>query len=201
VSSRARVIGLNLLVAVVYLAVAEFTLIPESAAGRVTPMWPPAGVALAALLLGGVRLLPGIAVAAFTATTFHMALGSAAAIAIGMVLQVVVDARLLQRFDFDARLERVRDPLVFCGVTLVGAAIAAMFGVIAVSIDTGGPRRDLTLGFAIWWMRDWLGALVVGSLALSWARSRRIVWTRKRIAEAAVLVVVLVTLTQVVFRL
>ena len=105
-------LALNLGIAGSYWLVAELTLVPATPEGRITPMWPPAGIALAAMLLGGARLLPGIALGAFITTARHMALASAGPVAIGMVLQVVVNARLLRQLDFDTRLERVRDPLV-----------------------------------------------------------------------------------------
>ena len=201
VSQRVRDLGLNLAVAVVYWAVAELTLLPAAEAGRVTPMWPPAGVALAAMLLGGARLLPGIALGAFATTTIHIALASAAFVAIGMVLQTVVNARLLRHFGFDERLERIRDPLVLCGVTCAGAAVSAVFGLMAVIAEAVASTGFLYRSFVVWWMRDWLGTLIVVSLVLTWVRSRQLAWTRQRIAEALVVVVVMLALSQLIFGL
>jgi signal transduction histidine kinase/CheY-like chemotaxis protein len=118
-----------------------------------------------------------------------------------MVLQVLVDARLLRQFQFDPRLERVRDPLVLCAVTLAGAAVSAVFGAIAVVIDAVPDTTALARAFTVWWMRDWLGTLIVSSLALTWVRSRHIAWTGPRIAEATAVLVGLVVLGQLMFRL
>ena len=200
-SQRVRDLGLNLAVAVVYWAVAELTLLPAAEAGRVTPMWPPAGVALAALLLGGPRLLPGIALGAFVTTTRHIALASAAFVAVGIVLQVVVNARLLRHLGFDERLERVRDPLILCGVTLVGAMVSAVFGLMAIVVDGIPDTRPLAGAFLTWWMRDWLGTLIVVSLVLAWVRSRRIDWTARRIAEALAVLAVMLGVSLIMFGL
>jgi signal transduction histidine kinase/CheY-like chemotaxis protein len=198
---RARDVAWNIGVAVLYGLAVELTLLAATPEGRVAPLWPPAGIALAAMLLGGARLLPGVAAGALLMTAWYMSVGSALAVAAGMVLQVVVDARLLQRLDFDQRLERIRDPLVLAGVTLVGAAVAAVFGLISVLVDPVADDSALLRGAFVWWMRDWLGALIVASLALTWARSRPIHWTGPRIAEAIAVVMGVVLLIQLVLGL
>jgi signal transduction histidine kinase/CheY-like chemotaxis protein len=199
VSPRVRDLLLNLAVAAVYWGVAELMLLPMSATGRVTPMWPPAGIALAAMLLGGPRLLPGVALGAFITTTIHIALISAGVIAAGMVLQVVVNARLLRHFAFDQRLERVRDPLLLAAVTCVGAVVSALFGIAGITVGAIPTTNDLPSGLMVWWMRDWLGSLVMVSLILTWAKSRAIEWTAPRIAEAIGMLVGLLILSQVIF--
>jgi len=146
-------------------------------------------------------MLPGVAIGALVTTTWHMSFGSALAVATGMVLQVVVDARLLQRLDFDQRLERIRDPLVLTCVTLLGAAVAAVFGMTGVLFDPAAGNPAWLQGFLIWWMRDWLGALIIASLALTWVRSRPIQWTGPRIAEAIAVVMGVVLLIQFIFGL
>ena len=200
-SQRVRVLGLNLLVAAAYALVAELTLLPSTEGGSLTPMWPPAGVALGAMLLGGARLLPGIALGSFVTTSLHLALQSAPFIATGMVLQVVLDARVLRRFGFDARMERIRDPLVLCGVTCLGAFVSAGFALISVAIDSIPDGVPLPQSFVIWWMRDWLGALIVASLIVTWARSRPLLWSTPRIVEAVLLVAGLLAFSQVMFGL
>ena len=197
-SSRVREVGLNLVVAVAYWLVAELTLLAATDAGRVHPMWPPAGIALAALLLGGARLLPGIALGAFVTTTLHLALASAPFVVIGMMAQAVVNVALLRRFAFDARLERIRDPLVLLGVTAAGAAISAAFGLLAILVDET-PDNVWLRPFVIWWMRDWLGTLVVSSLILTWVKSQPLRWTKPRIVEAVAIVIGLIVISQMIF--
>jgi signal transduction histidine kinase/CheY-like chemotaxis protein len=95
----------------------------------------------------------------------------------------LVNAHLLQRLGFDARLERIRDPLLLCGVTLLGALVSALLGLAGIIAD-GVPDAVYLRGFVVWWMRDWLGTLVVVSVILTWAKSRPIVWSRSLLAEA-----------------
>ena len=197
-SPRVRVLGLNLAVAAAYWLTAELTLLPTTGAVSVMPLWPSAGIALAALLLLGTSVLPGIAIGAFGTTALHIAPISAPFVTIGMVAQTMASAHLLTRVGFDARLERIRDPLILCGITCIAALLSAAFGVIAFTVDDV-PNAPLGRSFVIWWMRDWLGALVVSSPILTWARSRSIVWTGPRIGEAVAVVVALFLFSQLVF--
>src|SRR5207247_7099830 len=64
-----------------------------------TPIWPPTGIALAAMLVLGYRVWPGILIGAFLANV--MTAGTAATslgIAIGNTLEGVVGAYLVNRF-------------------------------------------------------------------------------------------------------
>src|SRR3990172_3549501 len=53
--------------AVVYALIARLGLRVDAVSGFATLLWPPSGIALAALLVGGFRLWPGIAIGAFAA--------------------------------------------------------------------------------------------------------------------------------------
>src|SRR5438552_2901072 len=76
---------------------------------KATAVWPPSGIALAAILLGGARLWPGVALGAFLANLwdyfapanrFPLAahLGVSAGIAVGSSLQALLGASLLRRW-------------------------------------------------------------------------------------------------------
>ena len=180
---RVRDLGLNVGIAALYWLIAELTRLPSLSTGRIAPLWPATGVALAAVLILGPRLLPGIAAGVLLSSARHTSTVAALLVTAGMVLQLLTDTRLLRRFSFDPRLERIRDPLVLAGVALFGAGIAAAIG--AFSLQSGLTGEGATLdAFLLWWMRDWLGAILSGSLVLTWARSKPIEWTGARIAEA-----------------
>src|SRR5262245_6364623 len=90
------------LLALVYLAAAKLGLSMAFVAEQVTAVWPPTGIALAALVLGGYRLWPGITLGAFLANAIAGApLGAAAGIALGNTLEALVGAWLLRRVRFD----------------------------------------------------------------------------------------------------
>ena len=88
-----RVLG----VAILYLLTAKLGFLMAIHPGNVTAVWPPSGIALAALLLWGQRLWPGILLGSFLANTWvfrGMDLGAVdivvgGCIAVGSVLQAL----------------------------------------------------------------------------------------------------------------
>src|SRR2546423_14205953 len=97
-------------VAVAYYAAARVGLLAAVAKSVVSSAWPPSGVALAALLLLGLRLWPGIALGAFLLNwTAGVSAAGATGIALGNTLEAVAGAWLLGRGgDFRPSLERAR---------------------------------------------------------------------------------------------
>src|SRR5438045_8585294 len=123
-------------VAVAYYAAARVGLLAAVTQSVVSSAWPPSGVALAALLLLGLRLWPGIALGAFLLNwTAGVSAAGAAGIALGNTLAPVPGAWLRGRVvDFRPSLGRARE-----GVALVGV---------------GGLARAegrAALRVAIWW--------------------------------------------------
>src|SRR5437660_6705696 len=95
----------------VYFGAAKAGLAFAFANQSVTSIWPPTGIALAAVLIWGYRMWPAIAVGAFLANiTTAGPVGSVLAIATGNTLEAVVGAFLLTRVaGFRPSLDRVRD--------------------------------------------------------------------------------------------
>src|ERR1041385_5741558 len=86
-------------VAAVYFALAKFGLQLASINPSASPIWPPTGVAIAAVLLGGVRIWPAILVGAFAANaTTAGTLETSAFIAVGNTLEGVVGGYLIARW-------------------------------------------------------------------------------------------------------
>src|SRR5438105_1499422 len=87
-----------LALAFIYVALAKFGLSLAYSTEQVTTIWPPTGIALAALLILGQRYWPGIFLGAFIAniTTDETAI-IALGIAIGNTLEALTGAYLLRR--------------------------------------------------------------------------------------------------------
>ena len=105
----------------------------------VTLVWPPSGIALAAILLFGYRFWPGIALGAVLFSFIDgvpfgfFTLGTA----IGNTIGAIVCAFLLERFvKFDNAMERTRDGagfmLLACGL---GTTVNALFNVVSLVYD------------------------------------------------------------------
>jgi integral membrane sensor domain MASE1 len=155
------------LIAAVYFGAAKLGLALAFATPSVTAIWPPTGIALAALILGGRRLWPGVAAGAFLANvTTDVPLYTTLGITVGNTLEAIVGALLLQRFGFDPALRRVRDILTL-GV-LAGAVstmIAATIGVASLAVGNELNESAITV-WRIWWLGDMGGDLLVAPLIL-----------------------------------
>ena len=68
-------LAMNVGVAAVYLAAAKLGLSLAFLHSNVSPVWPPTGIAIAAVLWLGYRVLPGILAGAFLATWIGQAIG------------------------------------------------------------------------------------------------------------------------------
>ena len=193
-------IGLSLLVAIVYFAGAELGLSLASAHENVTPVWPPTGIAIAALLIFGPRVLPGIFLGALAANLRTSILPvSAVGIAIGNTLEAIVAWFLLQRSTrWRNSFDSVRDVMLFVVYAAVLAPlVSATIG--SLSLAFGDPKQwsDFWYLWLTWWMGDGFGALIVSPLLLSWSSTRQI--DRKDIPEIASLFVLLVIVVFIVF--
>ncbi len=196
-----RTVLLNVVLAGAW-PLAELTLLPTTESGRVTPMWPAAGLALAAVWLGGFRLLPGLAGGVLLAAWLRTPFPSALLATTGVLLGVVIEVAILRRLNFDHRLERVRDPGILGLIAApVGAAVTAAFVVMA------GMSADLISASAapstwvLWWTRNWLGVVIAGSLVFAWSSGRPIEWTWRRRLEAVALVTALAATSRLLLGL
>jgi PAS domain S-box-containing protein len=185
-----------LLLAALYVGAAQFGFLAAPAHRVVSSVWPPAGLAVAALVLLGAGLWPGVALGALVANlTGGVPLAGAMVIAVGNTLEAVLAAWLLRRAGFRPSLERLRDVAALCGLgAVVSPVTSATLGVLGLwwsGTATGG----LGTLWRAWWSGDAIGVLVVGATVLAWTEARRRLISPGRIAEAAAVLVVTGLLT------
>ena len=141
--AQGRYLGILLVVAASYFVLAKLGLRLASINPSASPIWPATGLALAAVLLGGLRIWPAIFVGAFAANaTTAGTLETSALIALGNTLEGVVGGFLIERwsggrYTFANPLRVAKFALVSVGPpTIIGATI----GVVTLSVA----------GFAAW---------------------------------------------------
>jgi len=163
-----------LLVAIAYVAAAKLGFTMAFTTKQVTAVWPPTGIALAALLIWGYRVWPGIWLGAFVSNALSFEpLFKAAAIATGNTLAPVFGNFLLRRFGFDNALQRVRDVLllVLCG-SAIAMTVSATNGVAQLALARIIPWSAFLSVWWVWWAGDAMGVLFVTPLLLSWIGAR-----------------------------
>ena len=188
-------------VAGVYFGGAKLGLSLAVAHGVITPVWPPTGIAIAALLLLGPRMWPAVAIGAFAGNaTSGVSLGVAAAIAVGNTLEALVAVYLLRRVSFRLSFERVRDVLNFAVLgALASAAVAATNGVTVLAIADSPAASPYGSRWLLWWLGDATGALLVAPLILVWATRPPIRLPARRLAEGAVVLAGLAGMSAAIF--
>ncbi|MFJ8601612.1 MASE1 domain-containing protein [Streptomyces shenzhenensis] len=174
VASRARLRrnGITALeicaVVALYYASGRLGLIQQLVRGQVTPLWPPTGVALAALLLLGQRVWPGIALGAFL---INISLGPSVpavlAITAGNTVGPLCSCALLRRAGFRTEMNHVRDVLglIFLGA-FTGMLISATVGSGALHFADALPDNRFWLTWWVWWTGDAMGILMVTPVLL-----------------------------------
>jgi PAS domain S-box-containing protein len=197
-----RSAGWFLLIAGAYFGAAKLGMSLSVSQGVITPVWAPSGIALAALLILGVRYWPAVAVGAFAANaTSEATLAVAAGISVGNTLAAVAGALLVARIGFTPALDRVRSVLALVvGGALVSTVISATNGVTVLTL---ADERLETYGAAwlLWWFGDVIGILVVAPILLvisdAFEHGRL---PRARLVEGGALLAAVVAASAIVFH-
>jgi integral membrane sensor domain MASE1 len=136
--------------------------------GQVTPLWPSTGVALAALLVFGPRVWPGILLGALAV---NIPLGptpaAVAMISVGNTLAPLCAYLLLTLVHFRRDLARLKDSLtlVFLGA-FTGMLVSATIGTAALVSAGRVPGGNFWATWSVWWTGDAMGVLLVAPLLL-----------------------------------
>ena len=155
-------------------------------------VWPPTGIALAALILGGMRLAPAVFLGAFIVNLTNPAapvdLAGALLIAGGNTLEAVVGAVLVLRFAGGSQaFATARNVFLFALLAADAALVSAVVGVAALLGTTDLAFQQAPGVLATWWLGDAVGALLVAPPIILWLRDRDLTQVRRRLPEAALL--------------
>ncbi len=167
-----------------------------------TAIWPPTGIALAALIIYGYKLWPGILLGAFIVnlgTAGNVA--TAATIAVGNTLEGLTAAYLVKRYAYGT--ESFDDAFnIFKFMVLAALAspmIAATIGALTLSFGGLAEWKDFGAIWTTWWLGDAGGTIVIAPLLILWNRPSRFRWDSKKVLEAAVTLSALMFLAWIVF--
>jgi PAS domain S-box-containing protein len=182
-------------VGAVYYLAARLGLLLQLPGTNASPVWPPSGIALAAILVFGLRVWPGIALGAFlanlltlpfTAAGFTAAMG----IALGNTLEQVAALVLLRR------VVGTKEAFQHVGMVFRFVVIAALACILAASIGVASlwlmgiiPGALAGMAWLTWWLGDTAGMLVLAPTLYLWWRQPRLGFPLPRLVELLGLVV------------
>ncbi len=158
--------------------------------GSVVLVWPPAGIALAAILLFGYRFWPGVALGAVLFSFMNgMPFGFFTfGTAIGNTMGAIVCTYLLKKLiAFDNAMERTRDVTGYIGLAcFLGTTVNAAFNVVSLAYSGTVKWDDLFPTTLVWWVPNALAGLVVTPFLITWATPSTVRWNVRLIVEAVI---------------
>jgi PAS domain S-box-containing protein len=180
--------GTLVAVAGAYLVLAKLGLQLASINPSASPIWPPSGFALAAVMLWGPRVGPAIFIGAFIANaTTAGTLTTSVVIALGNMLEGVAGGYLVARWS-DGR-DTFATPWGVAKFALIATCLAtvisATIGVVTLSVAGFAPWENFRTIWMTWWLGDVAGALVVTPVIVLWAQSGMRSLTRSYVMQSA----------------
>ncbi len=185
----------------VYFVAGKFGLMLASLHASASPVWPPAGIALAVLLVLGYRAWPAIFVGAFlvnvtTAGDFATSL----AIASGNTLEAVCGAWLVNRFAGGKTVfDRPQGVFKFALAAVVSTIISPAFGVTSLALAGFADWTNYGAIWLTWWLGDTTGDLLIAPLIILWSIALKRCWNRREAVEVGILLLLLFVLSEAVF--
>src|SRR2546425_2595054 len=166
-----------------------------------SPVWPPAGIALAALLVLGYRAWPAIFVGAFlvNATTVGN-VATSLAVASGNTLEAVCGAWLVNRFAGGTTVfDRPQGVVKFALAAVVSTVISPAVGVTSLALGGFADWANFGAIWLTWWLGDTTGDLLIAPLIILWSIASKRRWNRREAVEAGILLLLLFVLSEAVF--
>jgi PAS domain S-box-containing protein len=168
--------------------------------GYASPLYPSAGIALAAVLIGGDRLLAGVVLGSLASNLlmgppgWRSGLAGAAmpaAIALGAALQAWVGALLVRRLvSMPLTLSEPRDVALFLAAGVASCLVNATLASAALWLRGTVGAQTLPFTWATWWVGDLLGVLIAAPIVLTLFAQPREAWAPRRLSVGLTLTIV-----------
>src|SRR6266478_6397816 len=185
----------------VYFIAGKFGLMLASLHPSASPVWPAAGVGLAALLVLGYRVWPAIFIGAFlvnVTTTGNAA--TSLAIASGNTLEAICGAWLVNRLAGGTTVfDRPQGVFKFALAVVVSTVISPAVGVTSLALGGFADWANFEAIWLTWWLGDTTGDLLIAPLIILWSIASKRRWNRREVVEVSILLLLLFVLSEVVF--
>ncbi|MGZ3654798.1 MAG: sensor histidine kinase [Bdellovibrionota bacterium] len=184
----------NVLLAGVYYGAASFGLSMAFQHKLISLVWPPSGIAIAAVALLGFRLLPGVFLGAFlinfaVARSFPVALG----IGFGNMAEAFAAVTLLRLSRFRHELDRIQDVIsLVVFAAWIPSIVSATIGTSLLVASGSLPQALFKAAWLRWWLGDVMGVCVMSPLIFLFVRRPRFIFQLRRAGEAASLGILIV---------
>jgi PAS domain S-box-containing protein len=165
-------------------------------------VWPPSGIALAALLLGGIRLWPGVFAGAFLVNILTQgSVATSLAIATGNTLEAFIGAKLVFRFANGAlAFDRTKNIFKFVlFAAMLSTLSSSTLGVISLCLGKFAAWNQFWPIWLTWWLGDMVSDIIIAPLVILWATKPLPRFNPRLILEAAGLFLLILWVCRLVF--
>ena len=149
---------------------------------NISPIFPEAGFALAAVIIAGQRALIGIWIGSFIANMFSFwavckmldkslieTILTACSVATGVVIGAAIGAYLIILFNKGKYpLQNGYGVIIFVAVSLVYCAICSLLAVTAISFFGLNTPNHFISNWTTWWQGDLIGTIIITPFIISW---------------------------------
>ena len=176
----------------IYFFTGKLSLLLAIPPGYATAVWPPSGVALAAVLLIGYQVWPGIFVGSIlsnfsntfdftTGLTIFHSIAILTSIGVGAVLQAVTGTYLIRRFVGypNALLKNKELILFFVLGGPVSSIVSSTIGVFTLLFGDVITISQFFVSWGTWWVGDTIGVVVFTPMILIWLGEPKVLWRRR----------------------
>lgn len=184
-----------LILAIAYAALGKASLLLAIPPGYATVIWPPSGVALAAVVAFGYRVWPGIFIGSFLSnlsidpgavsiSDFGEWAFVPAGIATGAAVQAVAGTFLVRRFaGFPNRLDTEKKAFLFLlWAGPIACTINSFIGTTVLFVAGKVTPADYLVNLGTWWAGDTIGVFIFAPMLLVWLLRPTAEWSPRRMA-------------------
>ena len=170
--ATATVLVENALVALTCYATGRLGLLASLPPSGASPLWPPAGIAFAAVLLMGWRVLPGVGIGTMLSSTANaVPWAIAATIGSGNMVRTCIEVAGVKRWVAKlGEFANIGDVFRWLAISTIACAAAAGLSVGTMTLYGLVDHHEFGIQFTFWWMGDLMGSLLVAPLILSFVR-------------------------------
>ena len=180
-----------LVIAAVYYISSSLSLTLAFENANTSPIWPPTGIAIAALWHFGIRAWPGVFIGAFSIVfSTGLPLIAAASIGAGNTLEAITAAYLIQYYTQGNPLYKPSDVIKFTGIIFLAATISATIGITTITLYGIANWPSFIQLWSTWWLGDTVGAMLIATLIIAWSKPYNFNRLSNNIYEAIVIMAI-----------
>jgi signal transduction histidine kinase len=173
----------------IYVVAGKFGLSLAFINASASAVWPPAGIALAALVLWGIDLWPAVFLGAFIVNISTTgALATALVISAGNTLEAVLGAWLIEKFAEGPRVFQTAQTIFkFALITMAAALVSSTIGVTTLTLSGLAAWGQFRVVWLTWSLGDLVGSWILTPLIVLWMTEPPPSFRLRRLLEAALL--------------